>query len=66
VSVDAGYYRNWFGNFRVTRNLAVTPTDFDPYCITAPADPALPGGAARQTPAAVLSTRGQRLSDPAR
>jgi hypothetical protein len=25
-------------------NLAVTPADFDPYCITSPVDPRLPGG----------------------
>ncbi len=44
VSVTAGYYRNWFGNFTVTDNLAVTPADYSPYCVTAPADPRLPGG----------------------
>ena len=54
VSVKAGYYRNWsdhFGAFPrgentvgVTDNLAVTPEDFDEYCITAPVDSRLPGG----------------------
>jgi len=44
LSVTAGYYRPWFRNFRVTDNLAVTPADFDSYCITAPSDPRLPGG----------------------
>ena len=29
---------------RVTDNLAVTPADFDPFCVTAPVDPRLPGG----------------------
>ena len=42
--MNAGYYRNWAGNFRVTDNLTVTPADFDTYCITAPLNPKLPGG----------------------
>ena len=29
---------------RVTDNLAVTPADFDPFCVTAPVDSQLPGG----------------------
>ena len=44
LSVTTGYYRNWYSNFRVTDNLAVTSADFDPYCITAPVDSRLPGG----------------------
>jgi hypothetical protein len=44
MSVTAGYYRNWFGNFMVTDNLAVTPGDFSPYCVSAPRDSRLPGG----------------------
>src|SRR5262249_43594985 len=44
ISVTGGYYRNWSGNFLVTDNLAVTPADYSPYCITAPVDPRLPGG----------------------
>jgi hypothetical protein len=44
VSVSAGYYRNWYGNFLVTDNFAVSPADFAPYSIAAPADPRLPGG----------------------
>lgn len=44
VSVTAGYYRNWQGNYRVTENSAVGPDDYDPYCIMAPADRRLPGG----------------------
>ena len=44
VSLTAGYYRNWYGNFLVTDNLEVTPADYDQYCVTAPADARLPGG----------------------
>jgi hypothetical protein len=44
VSADVSYFRRWFGNFAATDNLAVGPTDFDPFSITAPLDPRLPGG----------------------
>jgi hypothetical protein len=36
VSVEAGYFRRWYGNFGVTDNRSVTASDFDPFCITAP------------------------------
>ena len=48
LSVTAGYYRNWLGNFTTTDNEAVGPADFSPYCITAPADRRLPGGGGYQ------------------
>ena len=48
ISLTAGYFRNWFGNFRVTDNLSVTPADYSPYCITAPVDTRLPGGGGYQ------------------
>jgi len=38
VGVTLGYFRTWYGNFRVTANKALTPADFDSYCITAPTD----------------------------
>src|SRR5204863_6313333 len=44
VSVDVAYYSRWFGNFWVTDNLAVAPSDFNPFSITAPVDPRLPNG----------------------
>ena len=53
VSVTAGYYFNTGGYFRntaalsknrVTDNILVTPSDFETYCVKAPADPRLPDG----------------------
>jgi hypothetical protein len=44
VSVNAGYFRRWYGNLRVTDNLALTPANFSPYQVTAPVDSRLPGG----------------------
>jgi hypothetical protein len=48
MSVTGGYYRNWYKNFYVTDNLAVAPSDYSPYCITAPSDPRLPRGGGYQ------------------
>jgi hypothetical protein len=44
MSVDAGYFRRWYGNFTVNDNVLVASTDYDPFCVTAPLDPRLPGG----------------------
>jgi hypothetical protein len=48
IGLNVGYFRSWLGNFRVTDNLAVTPADYDPFCITAPQDARLPGGGQNQ------------------
>ena len=48
LSVDAGYFRRWYGHQTVTDNLEWTPADFDPYCITVPPDPRLPQGGGNQ------------------
>jgi hypothetical protein len=42
--VNVAYVRRWFGNFTVTDNLAVEPSNYDPFCITGPVDSRLPGG----------------------
>jgi hypothetical protein len=44
ISATVAYYRRWYGNVTVTDNLEVTPSDFDQFCITTPADSRLPGG----------------------
>ena len=44
MSVTGGFYHNWDGNIRALVNEAVTPADFDPYCITMPVDRGLPNG----------------------
>ena len=36
VSVDVGYFRRWFGNFRVTDNTALGPNEFTAFTVTAP------------------------------
>ena len=48
ISLTAGYFRTWQDNFSATDNLAVTPADFDPFCVTAPVDSRLPGGGGYQ------------------
>src|SRR5262245_36637994 len=48
VSVEAGYYRRWYGNFGAVDTVALTPSDFDSYCIAAPVDSRLPGGGGNQ------------------
>ena len=57
IAMNVGYFRTWYGgdgggngipnaesSLLITDNLRITPADHDPYCITAPADPRLPGG----------------------
>jgi hypothetical protein len=48
LSANATYTRHWYGNFLVTKNLATSPSDYTPYCITTPVDARLPGGGGNQ------------------
>jgi hypothetical protein len=44
VSVEVGYFRRWLQGFTLQDNRAVTAANYDPFSITAPLDPRLPGG----------------------
>lgn len=48
MAINVDYFRTSLGNFLATDNLRVTPSDYDPYCITAPLDSRLPGGGGNQ------------------
>jgi hypothetical protein len=48
MGLNVGYFRTWYGGFLATDNLAVTPADFDEYCITAPVDSRLPTSGEQQ------------------
>jgi hypothetical protein len=44
VSVNVGYFRNWWGNWYVVDNRSTSPSDYTPFSITAPVDARLPNG----------------------
>jgi hypothetical protein len=44
VAVDAAFFRRLYGNFVVNNNLALNPSNFSPFSVTAPVDARLPGG----------------------
>jgi hypothetical protein len=44
LSVEAGYFRRWWGNFFVTDNILTTAADYDTYSIAIPQHENLPGG----------------------
>jgi hypothetical protein len=48
LSVDASFNRRWFGNQRVFDAAGVSASSYDPYCVTTPSDPRLPGGGNQQ------------------
>jgi hypothetical protein len=48
MSVNGGYYRRTFGNATFTDDLRYDASSYDSFCITAPADPDLPGGGGYQ------------------
>jgi hypothetical protein len=47
IALNVGYHRTWYGGFLATDNLAVTPSDFNPYCVNAPSDTRLPNAGAQ-------------------
>jgi hypothetical protein len=44
LSIDFGYFRRWYGNFGVTDNLNLKPSDYGTFGVTAPVDSRLPDG----------------------
>ena len=48
VSTELSYFRRAQGHFTTTDNLDVAPSDFQPYCVTAPTDARLPNGGGYQ------------------
>jgi hypothetical protein len=48
VGLLVGYYRTAYENIRVTQNTAVPSSAYNPYTVTLPVDPRLPGGGGNQ------------------
>ena len=48
ITVSGGYYRNSYGNISTQQNQLTTPSDYNPFCVTAPLNPGLPGGGGNQ------------------
>jgi hypothetical protein len=48
MALNVGYFSIWYGNFSVTSNTAVTPANFNPFCVTAPADSRLGAASGQQ------------------
>jgi hypothetical protein len=44
VSVNVGYFRNWWGNWYTVDNLGTSLADWTPFSVTAPVDARLPNG----------------------
>jgi hypothetical protein len=44
ISLDAGYFRRWYGNLTTTDDRALAPADFDTFNVLAPSDSRLPDG----------------------
>ena len=48
VALQGSYYYTSYGNFSVSDNLATSPTDFSPYCVTTPTDARLGDASGKQ------------------
>jgi hypothetical protein len=48
IALNAGYFHTSWGAIQKTENTALSPNDFDPFCVTAPLDTRLPGGGGYQ------------------
>ena len=59
TSLEVGYNRRWWGNFFVTDNRAVGPSDFIPYTVTMPSHPDLPDGGGYSFQALLPTTTAQ-------
>ncbi len=65
VSVEVSYLRRWLLNFVVTDNLAIAPSNFDPFTITAPVDARLPNGGGYAVPGPLYNVNPSKASVPA-
>jgi hypothetical protein len=48
LAVDATYFRRMYGALQVSKNVALSPADYNPYCVAVPVDSRLPGGGGNQ------------------
>jgi hypothetical protein len=48
LSVEASYHRRWFENFLVNQAQLTAPSDYSPFCVTAPTDARLGGVSGQQ------------------
>src|SRR6202043_564739 len=48
ITVTGGYYRNSYGNIVAQQNQLTSPSDYNPFCVTAPLNAGLPGGGGNQ------------------
>jgi hypothetical protein len=65
VSVELSYLRRWLLNFVVTDNLAIAPSNFDPFTVTAPVDARLPNGGGYAVPGPLYNVNPSKASVPA-